>query len=177
MALALALAITAAAAADTRGLFDPATGYRIAQYRSVVGAPPPGVTRIDDAQARSVADAGGTLMIDVTPAEGAVRDGVTGAWHLSEQHESIPGAHWFPEAGRGTPQPGIEAWFARGVDRLAHGDRQAPIVLFCRSDCWMSWNASWKVARAGYRNVRWYANGIDGWIDGGRPTRAVQPEP
>jgi PQQ-dependent catabolism-associated CXXCW motif protein len=174
-ALFLALATPAAAAPDP-ALFDPVTGYRIAHYRGVVGAPPPGVVRIDDGQAAALHDAGTALFLDVTPAAGGVRDAATGAWHLAEPHVTIAGAHWFPEAGRGPPDPAIDAWFGTSVKRLARGHASRTIVVFCLADCWMSWNAGWKLVRAGYRDVRWYANGADGWRDLGRPLVDAKPE-
>lgn len=157
-------------------LFDPATGYRVATYRGVVPAPPPGVPRLSDAEAAEAHDAGNTLFIDVTPARGAIRDPASGTWRLAEPHETIVGAHWFPEAGRGSPDPAIDRWFAQGMARLAQGSRRRPIVAFCLADCWMSWNASWKLRRLGYRHVAWYANGIDGWREAGRALSPAMPE-
>jgi PQQ-dependent catabolism-associated CXXCW motif protein len=171
-ALLLALAAPADAAS-----FDPATGYRIAAYRGVVPAPPPGVPRLDDRQAAEKHDRGKALFVDFTPATGAVHDTDTGVWRLAEPHDTIPGAHWFPEAGRGPPDPTIERWLANGLHRLTRGSRRHPIVAFCLADCWMSWNASWKIRRLGYTHVAWYANGIDGWKDLGRPLVPATPEP
>ncbi len=158
-------------------LFDPSTGYRIADYRGVVPSPPPGVRRIDDAEAAALHDGDRALFLDVTPAAGGHRDATSGIWALAEPHVSIPGAHWFPEAGRGPADPAIDSWFATGVKRLQRGTRRRTIVAFCLADCWMSWNASWKLKRLGYRDVRWYANGADGWRDMDRPLVASVPEP
>lgn len=170
-ALLLALATPADPA-----LFDPATGYRISAYRGVIPAPPPGIARIEDAEAARLAEDGRTLFLDFTPAPGAIRDPVSGAWTLAEPHETIPGAHWFPEAGRGPPNPAIDGWLAKGVRRLTHGAKRMPIVAFCLADCWMSWNASWKIRQLGYRDVAWYANGIDGWKEMGLPLSTRPPE-
>jgi PQQ-dependent catabolism-associated CXXCW motif protein len=158
-------------------LFDATTGYRIAAYRGVVPAAPPGVPRITDGDAAALYDGSRALFVDVTPAPGAHRDAQTGVWRLAEPHAGIPGARWFPEAGRGPADPAIDAWFAAGVRRLAHGSHRRTIVAFCLADCWMSWNASLKLHRLGYRDVRWYANGADGWRDMGRTLVPVTPEP
>lgn len=171
-ALLLALAVP-----PDPALFDPVTGYRIAAYRGVVPAPPPGVPRIDDRQAAALQRRGKALFLDVTPAAGGHRDADTGLWHLAEPHATIPGAHWFPEAGRGPADPAIDGWFARGVARLAHGSHDRALVAFCLADCWMSWNASWKLRRLGYRQIFWYANGADGWRDMDRPLVPARPEP
>jgi PQQ-dependent catabolism-associated CXXCW motif protein len=171
----VALLLALAAPADP-ALFDPRTGYRITAYRAVVPAPPPGIRRLDDAEAARAHDAGRALFVDVTPAAGAIRDETTGAWRLAEAHDSIPGAHWFPEAGRGPANPPIDRWFAGGMRRLSGGHRHRPVVIFCLADCWMSWNAAWKLRRLGYDHVDWYANGIDGWRETGRPLAAATPE-
>lgn len=170
-----ALLLMLAAPAD-RALFDPQTGYRVAAYRGVIPAPPPGVSRIENAEAARLFDEGKTLFLDFTPAPGAVRDAQTGTWHLAVLHDTIPGARWFPEAGRGPPNPAIDRWLADGVRGLTYHRKRQPIVAFCLADCWMSWNASWKLARLGYRHVLWYANGIDGWRDMGRERIAASPE-
>lgn len=158
------------------GLFDPVTGYRIASYRGVIREAPPGVRRFSDVDAARAHERGEVLFVDVTPADGAVRDPASGAWRLAEPHDTIPGAHWFPEAGRGPANPVVDQWFVDGLKRLTHGSRRRPIVAFCLADCWMSWNASWKIRRLGYRDVGWYANGIDGWRDMGRTEIAKKPE-
>jgi PQQ-dependent catabolism-associated CXXCW motif protein len=156
-------------------LFDPATGYRIASYRGVIPTPPPGVARIDDATAARMQE-DGALFVDVAPAAGAQHDAATGAWRLAEPHDTIPGAHWFPEAGRGTADAATDRWLVQGVRALAlHSGRRA-IVVFCYADCWMSWNAALKLRRAGLRHLLWYANGSDGWRDLGRSLMPVRPE-
>lgn len=170
---ALLLTIAASAQAQDGPLFDPVTGYRLTAYRGVVGSVPEGVTRIDVHQAVSLR--GKAVFLDVTPAEGAVRD-ATGRWHLALPHATIPGAHWFPEAGRGVPPPGIGHWFADGVRRLTRGRGDARIVVFCLADCWMSWNAARRLRRAGYTRISWFADGIDGWKESGRPVAAVEPD-
>ncbi|WP_343613725.1 rhodanese-like domain-containing protein [Novosphingobium sp.] len=151
-----------------------ADGYRISHYRGPVPAPPEGVARISPAaMARMARQA---LLIDVLPAEGGHRD-ERGTWHLARPRPSIPGAHWFPEAGRGVPEPAIARWFARGVARLTRGDRQRMIVTFCLADCWMSWNAARRLHALGYTNVHWLAEGTDGWRELGLPLVDAVPEP
>ncbi|UVO49282.1 rhodanese [Sphingomonas sp. SUN019] len=156
-------------------VFDPATGYRIAQYRGVVPAAPPGVPRVDARAVADLVDRGDAILIDVVPAEGGVRDPATGDWRLARSAVSIPGATWFPEAGRGQPDPAIARGFADGVARLRRDHPSGAIVVFCLSDCWMGWNAAWRLSRAGYRRVLWFADGADGWRDIGRPLVPVIP--
>ena len=114
-------------------------------------------------------------MIDVLPAEGGHRD-ATGRWHLAVERLSLPGAHWFPETGRGVLSPDIARWFERGVARLTRGRKDRMIVIFCLADCWMSWNAARRLRGWGYRNVHWFEEGSDGWRDLGRPLTRAVPE-
>ena len=157
-------------------LFDPVQGYRLSHYRGVVPSPPEGVPRITKEQAAALWRSRAAILIDVTPAEGGVRDATTGRWTLAALHLSMPGAHWFPESGRGVLADGIGPWFFAGIARLHRARPRAPIVVYCLADCWMSWNAALRLHRAGYRDVRWYADGMDGWRELGLPIAAATPE-
>ena len=157
------------------GAFDSATGYRIAQYRGIVPVAPPGVPRVDARAVAAMADRGDATLIDVVPAEGGVRDAATGVWRLARPAVSIPGAMWFPEAGRGQLDPAIARGFADGIARLHRLHPRRALVVFCLADCWMSWNAALRLSRSGYRRVLWFAEGADGWRDLGRPLISVTP--
>lgn len=157
-------------------LFDADSGMRIAQYRAPVGPPPRGVAQITADEAIALHRGPGALFIDVLPAAGGHRDPKTGTWALAEPHHTIPGAHWFPESGRGVLAPDIESWFLTGVARLSDGSRTRPIIVFCLADCWMSWNAARRLAIAGYKDVRWFAEGTDGWTEVGGATETGTPE-
>jgi PQQ-dependent catabolism-associated CXXCW motif protein len=172
--LAIFLAMSGQADAP---LFDPVQGYRLTHYRGVVPAPPDGVTRVTTAQVAALWRSRRALLLDVGPAEGGVRDPATNRWTLAEPHASIPGAHWFPDSGRGTLADGIGPWFLRGVARLHRLRPDAPIIVYCLADCWMSWNAALRLHRAGYRDVRWYAEGMDGWREAGLPAADITPAP
>lgn len=154
---------------------DAVTGYRTAHYRAVVPAAPEGVPRIDTATVARLLVEKHAILIDVMPAEGGVRDPATGGWRLAKPRASIAGAHWFPEAGRGVVEAGIASWFATGVASLRGQRDPRPLIVFCLADCWMSWNASRRLAKAGYRHVYWYADGTDGWSESGRRLVDVVP--
>lgn len=163
------LAFGVAAPVDDQPLFDAATGYRIARYRGVIAGAPDGVTRIDARAAAAMR--GRAVFVDVTPLD-AVSPSVDGS--PATDHRTLPGAHWFPDAGVGRPTPAVAAWLTGGVRRLTHGRRDRAIVVFCLADCWMSWNAALRLRRAGYRHVHWLADGTDGWRDAGRPLLPVR---
>jgi PQQ-dependent catabolism-associated CXXCW motif protein len=159
-------------AAASPPLFDP-DGYRISHYRGPVPAAPEGVRRITAQEVAHLRDH--ALLIDVLPAEGGHRDD-NGTWHLAMERPSIPGAHWFPETGRGALSPEIERWFRQGIARLTAGNRQRMIVTFCLADCWMSWNAARRLHGWGYRHVCWLAEGTDGWRELGLALVDASPE-
>ena len=51
--------------------------------------------------------------------------------------------------------------------RATAGDKAAPVVIFCKADCWMSWNAAKRAVAQGYTGVNWYPEGVDGWVMAG----------
>jgi PQQ-dependent catabolism-associated CXXCW motif protein len=171
--LLLAPTVVSAQLSD-EGLFG-ADGYRIVHYRAPVPVAPDGVGRIAPAAVAQLRADNDVILIDVLPAEGAHRD-EAGHWHLAKDRPSIPGAHWFPEAGRGAPAADVASWFERGVTRLTGGAKGRMIVTFCLADCWMSWNAARRLRAMGYHNVWWLAEGTDGWRDLGLPLTPVLPE-
>lgn len=155
-------------------LFD-SEGYRSARYRAPVDLPPFPAVPITLAKALRLRAGVDALFIDVLPAEGGVRDAATGQWTLGVQHDTIPGAAWHPEAGRGEPDPLL--WRGlRDAVQTARARRPAlPVVVFCRSDCWMSWNAARRLAREGFSEVYWLAEGIEGWHQAGRVLVRAEP--
>lgn len=172
-----AIALTVFATVPVAGqgtAFDPDTGYRVSAYRAIVPGPPPGVKRIGVVEVAKLADAKRAILIDVVPAEGGVR-GPDGHWRLARGGSGIPGAYWFPEAGRGAADPAIERWFLAGVTTLRAKQPRAPLIVFCLADCWMSWNAAWRLKRAGFADVFWFGEGADGWRDSGRRLVPMTP--
>ena len=174
-AIAILFALLLAAAPAPDALFDAATGYRISAYRAPVTGVPEHVRRIDTHLAAQLWRTHRAVFIDVMPAEGGHRDASTGLWYVAAVRETIPGAAWFPESGRGVPDPAILEGFRAGVAALTRGDRHRRLVVFCRADCWMSWNAARRLAREGHTRVFWYADGTDGWRDADLPLAPATP--
>lgn len=175
-AILICLAPWSARASDDAS-FDPATGYRIAHYRAAVPETVPGGTRVD----RDRVDAllkDGAILLDVMPSEGAGSDPQTGAWRLSRPHQSIAGATWLPDVGRGVVTERFDDYLKTNVARLTGGDVTKPLVVFCQSDCWMGWNAVQRIAKLGYTNIFWFPEGTDGWVEwGDRKLQPIDPVP
>lgn len=159
---------------DAAALFD-ASGYRAARYRAPVDRAPAPALRIALADALKLRAGQDALFIDVLPTEGGSRDPLSGVWTLAQAHETIPGAVWHPETGRASPD--VALWHGLH-DAVALAREKAPglpVVVFCRTDCWMGWNAARRLARDGFGNVYWLAEGIEGWHDSGQELAPASP--
>lgn len=69
-------------------LFDPFTGYRIAQYRAPVPRPPEGIAALDTDALRALIDTG-ALLVDVHPLR-RFHIAEDGAWSHGGSHASLP---------------------------------------------------------------------------------------
>lgn len=154
--------------------FD-AEGYRASRYRAPVDRAPRPAHRIALKDALRLRAQTGALFIDVLPAEGGYRDPATGIWRLSAAHETIPGALWHPETGRASPPPVLWRGLAQAVSAARQRHPGIPVIVFCRTDCWMGWNAARRLALGGTARVYWLAEGIEGWHGAGRALVPAQP--
>ncbi len=152
-------------------LFD-AAGYRIARYRSPILRDPLPAQRMPLSEALALDPDKDALFLDVMPAEGGRRDPVSGAWALGSAHLSIPGAQWHPEAGRVPADDDLWQAFETAARSIAPA---RPVIVFCRIDCWMSWNAAKRLVERGIGNVWWLAEGTDGWHAAGRTLAPAVP--
>lgn len=168
MVLAALLPANSIAAADDAS-FD-SDGFRTQRYRTPVTAPPSPATKIALSAALELRPDRDALFLDVMPAEGGVREKPGGGWRLSQRHETLPGARWYPETGRSPVDPVL--WNALLASARTVGK---PVIVFCRADCWMSWNAARRLALAGVRDVYWLAEGTDGWHAAGKPLVDARP--
>jgi PQQ-dependent catabolism-associated CXXCW motif protein len=84
-------------------------------------------------------------------------------------HDSIPGAIWLADAGRGSSfDDDIQALLSRTLQLLSGGSTEREMVFFCaNTSCWLSYNAALRALRLGYTNVSWYRGGIEAWLAGG----------
>lgn len=156
-------------------LFDAETGYRLERHRAPTPSDIPGAAeRIDAAQVAALEN---PVLIDVFATKMGRYDEFDGTWLGEDARGTIPGAVWLPEVGRGSLSPALAAYLGDNLHRLTDGDRDRPVVIFCVADCWMSWNAAQRVAALGYRNVHWFREGTDGWLDIGKTLCPVEPVP
>jgi PQQ-dependent catabolism-associated CXXCW motif protein len=174
LALALALAALAGGARAEDAPPPEPDGYRTASLRAPTPATLTGA-RVLDLAALEVLVSEGPVLVDVGPAPVKPENLAPDALWLPT-HRSIPGAAWFPGAGLGDLPPEREALLLEQVAELTGGDRSAPLVVFCKPDCWASWNAGKRLLRAGYTNVAWFPDGVDAWQEH-HPTAPVEAMP
>ena len=154
---------------------DPTTGLRMERYRAPVPADIPDGITLDNETAVRLQAGGDMVFIDVYPPKGLGPDPLEGHWVTNEKRQSIPGAVWLPEVGRGTLSPEATDYFKRNLARLTNNEPSTPLAFFCTSDCWQSWNASRRAIGWGYTAVHWYPLGSDGWQEAGNELQSVQP--
>jgi PQQ-dependent catabolism-associated CXXCW motif protein len=99
--------------------------------------------------------------------------------YVNENSLGIAGAHWLDGGGRGYSfDDPIEERLGRKLDQLTSGNKDAPVVVFCLdAHCWLSYNATLRIVRLGYRNVLWYRGGREAWKAAGLPLGNLAREP
>ena len=151
--------------------------YRLDDYRAAVPATLAGARVLTTAQAEAIWRTKSGVFIDVLPRPPKPKNLPEGTVWRDKPRLDIPGSIWLPDTGYGRLAPATEAYFKRGIARATEGNRDTLIVIYCLSDCWMSWNAARRVLSYGYPNVAWYPQGTDGWDHEQLPLVEAQPEP
>ena len=89
----------------------------------------------------------------------------------------ICGSIWLANTGDGDLQPEWASYLSENLARASQGNLEQPIVYYCRSDCWLGWNATRRAHALGYTRLYWYRDGVDGWEQAGLPLHPATPEP
>ncbi|WP_260955841.1 PQQ-dependent catabolism-associated CXXCW motif protein [Pseudomonas citri] len=159
------------AQADT-ALFS-AQGYRITQYRSPTPATVDGAQTLDtEALQRLLEQTPSPILIDVYR-----RPWLQGRFIDNEPHANLPGSLWLANTGDGELDSTWQNYFTDHLRRATAGQTERPLVFYCRSDCWLSWNAVKRAAAMGYKHLYWYRDGLDAWEAANLPLQAARPEP
>ncbi|MDQ2089720.1 rhodanese-like domain-containing protein [Marimonas arenosa] len=179
--VALAGTVAAESSAEIRerrpDLFHPESGLRIDRHRAPVPQDVPlPAQRVSALKAKRLM-ARGAVVLDVYGAAQSRYDELDGTWLVHGPRQSLPGATWLPEVGRGVLEPAMASYLEREMERLTEGAKARAVIVFCVADCWMSWNAAQRIAGLGYLRVYWLRNGTDGWRELGWPLEPVLPVP
>jgi PQQ-dependent catabolism-associated CXXCW motif protein len=169
MAAIYVLALAGAFAAE----IEEPQGFRMEAYRAPTPAGLTGARTISTDEAKAIWEKGGAQFLDVLPA--TLGQGVhEGKWLPGSPRRDIPGSLWLPNVGMGQLDGRMEAYFRKALDRQPKGK---PLLFYCLTDCWMSWNAAKRALSWGYGPILWYPAGTDGWDRAGLPLADVEPRP
>jgi quinoprotein dehydrogenase-associated probable ABC transporter substrate-binding protein/PQQ-dependent catabolism-associated CXXCW motif protein len=172
-------AITASGTAEAApsDVPEPA-GYRMDKYRTKVPATLTGATVLSTAALQQLIADTQPVLIDVLPKQRKPKDRDQAQLWIEPKRENIPGSVWLPNVGLGELPSDLAQWFAEELARLTGGDKAKPVVFYCDSNCWMSWNAGKRALRElGYTDVYWYPDGVQGWKRAGRQLAASEAAP
>jgi PQQ-dependent catabolism-associated CXXCW motif protein len=170
----LLFALVAVASPAFAAVTEP-DGYRMDHYRAPVPESVHGATVVHTAALPGLIAQRHPVLIDVLPAPEPPADARPGLPRMPVPHKDIPGSIWLADVGRGAIAPQKDAWFRSELEHATHGDRTAPVLFYCLSNCWMSWNATKRAVGYGYTNAFWYPEGADGWEAAGNPTETASP--
>ena len=162
-ALLLALVLAAATPALAEAPPEPER-YRGPPYAAPVPETLAGATVVDNAAAAALHAAGTAVFIDVMPRDVKPADLPEGTIWRDKPRDSIPGSIWLPNTGFEALSPAEEAYLRAGLDHATGGNLNRPILIFCRAECWMSWNVAKRALGYGYTQVIWYPDGPEGWL-------------
>lgn len=164
------ISLLLAGLARAEALFD-ADGYRSSQYRSPTPTSLEGVQILDTAALQKLlAERPDTSLIDVYR-----RPFVQGRFVEDAPHANLPGSLWLANVGDGNLARQWQRYFANYLQQASRGDLRQPFVFYCRSECWLSWNAARRAHALGYRELYWYRDGIDAWEQANLPLVPAQP--
>jgi PQQ-dependent catabolism-associated CXXCW motif protein len=141
-------------------------GFRGPPYKAEVPATLQGA-KVIDAERALVMHGQGSPFLDTMPRTRKPENLPAGTIWREPAHETIPGAIWLWDTGYEKLSPSEEARLENGLETATGGDKSAPLVIFCRADCWMSWNAAKRAVSLGYSAVNWFPGGSDGWLEAG----------
>ncbi len=164
----LVLALMLWAAAAQAQVAEP-QGFRGEPYRAPVPAALTGARVITATEAVTL-HAQGVPFIDAMPRQKRPENLPEGTLWNAPPHKTIPGALWLYDTGYESLAPAEQARLQDGLAGVTKGDKAAPVVIFCKTDCWMSWNAAKRAVAWGYTAVLWFPEGVEGWeAEGGGP--------
>ena len=168
--LLLALFSASVAAEESLPLFS-ADGYRQAHYRSPTPDGVDGARTVDTGDLQALlASTPRPALIDVYR-----RQWLFGRFIADEAHHNLPGSLWLANTGDGVLLPPWDDYFKAQLQRASHGRKDWPLVFYCRSDCWLGWNATRRARALGYTRLYWYRDGIDAWQQAGLPLEPAEP--
>jgi PQQ-dependent catabolism-associated CXXCW motif protein len=153
------------------------SGYRMDDYRKPVPLTLAGAKVVDTLQVEKLQEGKAAIFIDVFPKPPKPVNLPAGTLWIDPKHDTIAGSHWVPNVGYGVMPTGVDEYFRATLTRLTTAQPGKPLLFFCLRNCWMSWNAAKRAIEWGYKDVIWYPEGTDGWLEAGNDLFATASEP
>jgi PQQ-dependent catabolism-associated CXXCW motif protein len=175
-AAGIALAMVVAAQVRAAEVVEP-DGYRLEDYRAPTPATLRGARVVTTDEAEHLWRSQAASFVDVMPRPPRPRNLPEGTLWRDKPRPNIPGSIWLPDTGYGELAPSMADYFANGLQKATGGDRARMVVVYCLTNCWMSWNAAKRASALGYSKVVWFPEGTDGWLAAGLPVQDSTPEP
>ncbi len=100
-----------------------------------------------------------------------------GHFSMQKEHHNLPGTYWLANCGQGQLDADWQAYCQHWLQDISKGDKNAPLVMYCRADCWLGWNAARRAHEWGYTQLYWLRDGIEGWVEAGQTLERSQPLP
>jgi PQQ-dependent catabolism-associated CXXCW motif protein len=152
---------------------EPA-GYRTENYKAQVPKTLEGATVMGTEEVAALQEQKSAVFFDVMPRlpKPALPAGTI--WRDTPRM-NIPSSIWLANVGYGEITKETEAYFQAGLAAHTDGDKSRKIVIYCMTDCWMSWNAAKRAIEWGYTAVIWHPDGADGWERSNRPLVIARP--
>ena len=176
-ALLLALAIQAFAGPAWSGGVEEPAGYRMDEYKAPVPDTLQGAKVVDTKEAEGLWREKKAVFIDVMPNTPKPANLPAGTIWKDKVRQDIPGSIWLANVGYGAIPDETADYFRQGLEAATVSDKSRPILFYCMTDCWMSWNAAKRAVEWGYSSVIWYPLGADGWQSAGLPLEEKRPYP
>lgn len=156
------------------GVTEPAD-YRMDEYRAPVPDTLKGARVVTTQEAETLWRKKEAIFIDVMPSPPKPAGLPAGTiWH-DKIRKDIPGSIWLANVGYGALTREQTAYFRKQLATHAM-TTTSPILFYCMTDCWMSWNAARRAVEWGYQSVIWYPLGVDGWEKAGLPLEERRPQ-
>ena len=143
---------------------DQPAGYRMEEYDAPVPDGLDGATTVDAIAVRELMESADAVVIDVLPEHRRPEFLPENQIWIPVKHKGIPGSLWLPDIGFGVLSEVTETYFKHHLKIATRDNLYHPVIFYCRTDCWMSWNAAKRALEFGYRNVHWFSEGTDGWF-------------
>ncbi len=152
-------------------------GYRMELYDDEVPVALDGAKTITAAQLKRLQESAEVVVVDVIPEHRRPDFLPENQIWVPVPHKGVPGAVWLPDTGFGALSKTTETYFKTHLVRATGGIKSQPLVFYCRSDCWMSWNAAKRALTYGYSDVYWFFDGVDDWFFEGYEFALLKPAP